>query len=1005
MSRVSSRGFYEEAGVAFLILNAYLIKNLLKVYYMELSGKNNFELTSQQRQAVEHGGGPLLIVAGAGTGKTMVLTRRIAHLVNLKMAKPEEILALTFTEKAAEEMSERVDLLLPYGFANIPILTFHAFGDAVLREFALELGLNPDFQVLSQAEQFIFFKDHLFEFPLKLYRPLSNPTKFIQAVLTVISRAKDEDIDQHHYLAYADKIREKSSKDPGNKELKEEAAKQTEIAGTYLKYQELLAEHGKVDFGDQVNSVLKLLRQSPAILKKVQKRYKFILVDEFQDTNYAQFQLIRLLGEESNSITVVGDDDQSIYKFRGAAISNILNFMDIYPNAKQIVLTENFRSTQVILDTAYRLIRHNNPDRLEVKNKIDKQLSAQITEGIPVEHIHCDSLTTESDRVTSIILDLKENQGFSYNDFSILVRTNNSADPFIRALNMKDIPWYFSGNRGLYSRPEVKLLISFMKVITNPDDTANLFHLMSSDVYEIGSMKDLYKCLNTAHNQNKPLYSIINNIEDEENLNDLSAETVTSIAKIVEDIKEFREKSRNYITGSLLYEFLISSNYLKRLTQTESLENSLRIKNIARFFDVVWSFAQVAAEDRIVHFVHYLDLMIQSGDDPGIAEADSDVDAVNIMTIHKAKGLEWPVVFMISLVHNKFPLKRRSNMIELPQELIIEALPEKDMHMQEERRLFYVGMTRAEKRLYFTSAKDYGGKRRRKVSPFILEALDRPLMDTVNKKSSAMEKIERFAPTRGNIPEMMNVIPENSVLNLSYYQVDDYNSCPLKYKYTHVLHLPFFHHTLVYGKAVHSAVERYYNYKINDIPLKLEDLIEAYTNAWKNIGFLSREHEEKRFDAGKEAIKRFYEHEEKARTKPLMVEEKFSFMIENNRIAGRWDLIEERDDKIVIADFKTSEIYDQKKADTKTRKSSQLIIYAMAYRNINKADPDMLELRFIESGLRGTTQVTEKNLQKVRQEILTAAEGIRKRDYTPNPNYFNCKYCAYTGICPVAQSV
>jgi len=963
---------------------------------------NELSLTSAQKEAVEHGTGPLLIVAGAGTGKTMVITRRIAHLITSKEARPEEVLALTFTEKAASEMSERVDVLLPYGYAHVPISTFHAFGDRILREFGLELGLNPDFQVLSQPEQVIFFREHLFEFSLKHYRPLGDPTRFIQAILGSISRAKDEDITPAAYREYVEERRRRPTDHIDQDTYIDDLEKQEEIANAYSLYQKLLAEAGKVDFGDQVTLVLRLFREHPAVLEKVRKRFRFILVDEFQDTNYAQFQLVRLLGNDAANITVVGDDDQSIYKFRGAAISNILSFMRIYPGAKQIVLTDNFRSTQIILDTAYHLISNNNPDRLEVQNQIDKRLTAHREEEVPVEHLHCDSLTTESDRVAEIIRDLVENKQYAFGDIAILVRANKDADPFLRAMNMKEIPWRFSGNRGLYNRPEVKMMLSFLRVIADQDDTLSLYHLASSDIYELGSMEDLHRMVNLAYSRHVPLYEIFRHHETMEELKELSAETRVTVTKIVQDIQKYLHESRDHITGNVLYQFLIQSNYLKRLTQQETIDNNLKIKNIANFFDVIWGFAQVARDDRVLHFVQYLDMLMEAGDNPGAAEADPDLDAVNVLTVHKAKGLEWPVVFMVSLLAGKFPHTHRSNPIELPDALIEETLPAGDSHTQEERRLFYVGMTRAGERLYFTSAVDYGGVRKRKVSPFVMEALDRPRLDEVTVKTGAEEKIHRFAPVSGSTAPVSGPIPESSILNLSHYQVDDYNTCPLKYKYVHVLRLPFFHHTIVYGKAVHAAVETYYRHKINGIPVTLDTLTRAYTEAWRNIGFLSREHEERRFESGIQAIRRFFEREEQTDQIPKYVEEPFSFMLDHTRMAGRWDRIDDRDGRIVVVDFKTTEIYQQEAADKRAETSLQLAIYAMAYQKICGHMPHHLELHFLESGLIGRADVTEKILKKAEDKITLAAEGIRKRDYTATPHYQACRFCAYSGICPSA---
>src|SRR3989441_10942797 len=327
-------------------------------------------LNAAQREAVTHDAGPLLIVAGAGTGKTTVVTRRIAWLIVRRKARPEEILALTFTDKAAAEMEERVDTLVPYGYADVTIATFHAFGDRLMRENALEIGLTPDFRVLNRAEQVIFFRDRLFQFPLTHYRPLGDPTRHIRAIITLVSRCKDEDIAPDEYQAYVERLASEAPSAADYEEARERAVQQRELAATYAKYQELMARDGCVDFGDQIVLPLKLLRARPNVRGGYQRRFKYIMVDEFQDTNHAQFELVKLLAARHGNVACVCDDDQAIYRWRGAAISNVLAFLERYPEARQVVLTRNYRSHQKILDAAYRLIVNNNPDRLEVRSGI-----------------------------------------------------------------------------------------------------------------------------------------------------------------------------------------------------------------------------------------------------------------------------------------------------------------------------------------------------------------------------------------------------------------------------------------------------------------------------------------------------------------------------------------------------------------------------------------------------------------------------------------------------------
>jgi DNA helicase-2/ATP-dependent DNA helicase PcrA len=994
------------------------------------------ELNPSQIDAVTHGEGPLLIIAGAGTGKTTVITRRIAYLISSKLAKPEEILALTFTDKAAAEMEERVDLLIPYGYANILISTFHSFGDRILRENAIDLGLSPDFRLLTKPEQIIFFREHLFEFPLKYYRPLSDPTKHIEAIVTLISRSKDEDVSPEEYEKYALQI-----------EDKDEAELQMELALTYKKYEELKVKYGFLDFGDQVNLPLRLLRERQKIRGDFQKRFKYILVDEFQDTNYAQFQLVKLLAEGHRNITVVGDDDQSIYKFRGAAISNILGFKDTYRDARQVVLTHNYRSTQSILDSSYRLICHNNPDRLEVKNNVDKRLMSVISNQSPVtsqavvKHLQFDTVSDEADGIAKIINErvqvVKDSSGqgvdssftrslepsnprpLLYRDFVILVRSNNDADPFLRALSVKGIPHRFSGNRGLYKRDEIRLLISFLKVITDFNDSVNLYYLSASVIYQMNPV-DLTQCLNLAHRKNRSLYEVFNRVQGGEgsrgqgvdfsftrtleplNPGPLSDESKAVVKRIIADINKYIKMAVELSVGEVLYNFLMESGLIKNLTAKPSAENEEKIENISKFFNVIRNSEDVLRHRRVWEFVRHLDSLIDAGDDPATAEADLDADAVNIMTVHKAKGLEFPVVFMVGLVDGRFPVANKKEPIPLPEPLIKEILPSGDFHLQEERRLFYVGMTRAKQELYLTNARDYGGKRMRKASRFVLEALDMPRVDAKSVKLSPLERIEVWGLGKNQSPVTSHQSPvNNGMLTLSHYQIDDYITCPLKYKYVHILRVPILqHHSIIYGKAIHEAIKEYNRRKLAGRNITLEELTSVFESTWSSEGFLTREHEEQRFEAGKKALKLFYERQESSDNIPTLVEKDFSFPLGNDRIRGRWDRVDVKDGAVVIIDFKSSDVREQKEADRRVKESLQLSIYALAYREVYGKIPERVELHFLESGLVGRCEKDEDALKDTIEKVKIVAAGIRQKDYEAKPQYIACRYCAYGEICP-----
>lgn len=948
-------------------------------------------LNAPQAAAVTHETGPLLIIAGAGTGKTTVITRRIAYLIATRAARPSEILALTFTDKAAAEMEERVDTLVPYGYADVQIATFHAFGDRLIKENALELGLTPDFRVLTRAEQIIFLRDHLFEFPLKHYRPLGDPTRHLHAILTQFSRLKDEDVGPDEYLAHSEELLAAAS----DEESRLAAEQHLELARTYAQYQTLMARLGQIDFGDQIVEALRLFRTRPHILRRYQGRYRYILVDEFQDTNYAQFELVKLLAARHRNVAVVGDDDQAIFRFRGASMSNILDFDRTYPDARQVVLQENRRSPQAVLDAAYRLIQHNNPDRLEVAQKIDKRLVSTVGMGEAPRHLPFDTVSTESDQVAALIREEHE-RGRPYRDFAVLVRANNDADHYLRALNMRGIPWTFSGNAGLYGRPEVRLLIAFLRSVVYTDDSISLHYLASSDVYQV-PIVDLTNCATYANRKNRHLFDVLHNFPADLAVSD---EGRLAIARLVTDLTRYMELGREHPTGEVLYQFLVDSGLMTRYAKAPA-EMEQEVQNVSKFFTRVKDAARVLKYDNVREFVSHLDALMDAGDDPAVAEADTETPAVHVVTVHKSKGLEWPIVFMVDCVQNKFPSTRRSDPLEIPPELIKDLLPTGDFHEQEERRLFYVGMTRAKERLYLTSAEDMGGKRKWKVSQFVLEALDLPKDAARPFRAQAIEELRRQAPA----PELAGLglapIPDEEPLAVSHRQVDDYQTCPLKYQFIHILRIPLRqHHSVVYGNALHKAVEFYLRRRAAGNYTSLEDFLLAFDNAWRNEGFLTREHEEQRKRGGIAALTRFYHEEEASGQKPTDVEREFGFTLGLDRVRGRFDRVDETPDGLVIVDYKSSDVTDQKKADQRAKESLQLKIYALAQHEMTGRLPARVELRFLESGLVGRHTPTGADLGKAREAIAEAARGIRRREFEATPEYQACRYCPYNQICP-----
>ncbi|HEX2483171.1 MAG TPA: ATP-dependent DNA helicase [Methylomirabilota bacterium] len=966
-------------------------------------------LNPAQTEAVIHDRGPLLIVAGAGTGKTTVLTRRIAHLIATRRARPDEILALTFTDKAALEMEERVDVLVPYGYADVRIATFHAFGDWLLREHALEVGLTPAFRVLNRAEQVLFLRTRLFELPLEQFRPLGDPTRHLQALAGLFARAKDEDVTPEAYLAHADALAVEAAAHPDDAERRDLAVRTRELARVYATYCALMAQAGFVDFGDQIYLALRLLRDRPYVLAHYQRRFRYILVDEFQDTNHAQFELVKLLGARHRNVTVVGDDDQAIFRFRGASMSNILGFDAAYPDARRVVLVQNYRSGQRLLDAAHRLIRHNDPDRLESARGIDKRLVATGAPGPEPLHHSYETVTQEADAVARTIEDEVKAGRRAYREFAILVRANADADPFLRSLNLRGIPWTFSGNQGLYTRHEVRLCIAFLRVLARLDDSVSLYALAASPLFSVPAV-DLARCGAYADRRNRWLFDVLRGLDHTPELRAaLSAEGAQAIGRLVKELERYLTLGAELGTGELLYQFLTDSGWLGRMSRASTAREEAEVQNVARFFRRIQDATRVLPRDHVREFVSHLDALIQAGEDPAVAEADVDVPAVRVLTVHKAKGLEFPVVFVVGLVQGRFPWRSRGEVLELPDALLRDRPSSADFRLQEERRLFYVAMTRAKDALHLTSARDYGGRSTRKVSQFVLEALDLPRDAVSPTKTTALEELRGFASPVELEGQGESPLDPDAVLELSHRQVDDYRTCPLKYRYVHVLRVPIRrHHTVVYGETLHRVVEHYLRRRAAGLYTPLDALLETYEREWRNEGFLTWAHEAARRDAGREAIRRFWHEEEASGTRPTFVEREFGVSLGGaegrTRVRGRWDRVDETEAGPVIIDYKSSDVREPERATQRAADSLQLQIYGLVWREMFGRLPARVELRFLESGVVGEHEPTEADAAAALEAVSAAAAGIRARNFAATPSYRACRYCAYNQICPYTAS-
>ena len=950
-----------------------------------MPSKKKTDINEEQIKVINHIKGHLLVVAGAGTGKTRVITERIKNLIEAEGIKPKEILALTFTEKAAGEMVERTGDAMPLGYEEPWISTFHSFSDRILRAEGIEIGIDPGYKLLSSPEQWILLRKNLFDLGLKYFRPLGNPTKFISAILKFISRLQDENVSPEDFEKFVQSTSLEN----------EEKERIFELAHVYTEYTRLKLEKSKMDFGDLITWTLKLFKERPHILEKYRKQFKHVLLDEFQDTNFAQYELIKLLCPlemEDRSLVVVGDDSQSIYKFRGAAVSNILQFMEDYPKAERVTLLKNYRSGQKVLDPSYKLIVNNNPDTLESKLGISKELISQIkTKGISPEICQAEGLEDEVGFVIKKIYEvLGKEPEYTYKDVAILARANSHLDPFLMALRKHGLPYQLVGNRGLYDRDEVRDVIALLRVIANPKDGVSLYRVLNIPSLEIDG-DDISKLLAEARYKKTDLWEEVKNSEKDK------------LSLLKELIKERQENITRETPSEFIFNMVTNVGYLRPLVEDETVENQLSIKNLDIFLNKVKEFEIKHREDTkelptVVDFLDYMELVLEAGDNPAQAELE-DIDTVNLMTVHASKGLEYPIVFMVNLVSDRFPTRNKGDVIDVPNELIKETLPSGDEHIQEERRLFYVGMTRAKKYLYLTLAKNYGGKREKVPSGFLQEVgLKMEYVGKVaDEKAGGQDSL--FGVTSAfRDPQAVNVanlVPQT----MSYTQIDTYNACPLKYKYSYILRIPTLpNYALSFGTTMHETLKEFHTKRMFGKNVSLEDLYEIYERKWIPLGYDDEKHRAERFESGKRVLEEYYNKHAAGKDNIEALEKSFNLRIGGTNFFGRIDRIDNLDSGgVEIIDYKTGTAKAQKDVD----RDAQVTIYAMAAKEALGLKPDLLTLYFLESGEKISTTRTQEDLVKQKEKIVETVENIKKGQFEANPT-IQCGWCDYKDICPFA---
>lgn len=891
-----------------------------------------FTFTKSQQEAIDHLEGPRLVLAGAGTGKTRVITERIAKLILEHNVSPTSILALTFTEKAATEMEERLDEILPYGMFGTTIATFHGFCQELVKRHPYKVGIEPTALLATPAEVVSLARREFKRFKLTHYKPANNPVSFLSDLLKFSERAKEEGITPEKLLEVAaTKLRASTT------EAEREAAEQShELAHATAVLNQILIEANLLTYGDLISHSLTILTSSASARKEEQDRYRYILIDEFQDTNTSQAEITYLLAGERENIFVVGDDDQAIYRFRGANIENILQFRKRYPHAPITVLSENFRSTQPILDAAYRLIQHNNPHRLEAIEQVNKKLTSFAGEGNPVEHLHFTTGLHEvagvADKVETMIT-----EGSQPNSIAILARGHNQLTGFEQELNARGIATVRSKSTSFYQQPAVERVLSYLKFLQDPHQSTNLFFLLSEMPFNV-PLSELREYSVSARKLHQSLWEII---------------------LLAEPKGPELEKAVTYLSGRLLHtdqrkaSEAIRSHIKDSETRIENIlvsnEDATSLNQLNTLYHEAKSFEQLHRPAILSQYLTHVEGLLASGEDLRQEQVEEAPEtAVQLMTVHASKGLEFETVFVVNMVMDRFPGRNLGGGLPLPEELVEN--PKDQVPYEEERRLAYVALTRAKTSLYLTSASQYpGNKRPKKPSLFLIEALGIDQPTPVEQELRLVSKETPADAPAGKFP-----VP--TVFTASALEAFDDN--PAKYLQEHVFRLTSEDNASAsFGTCIHEVLHTAFAAKKAGEDFTLE---ETFKKFWNPEGYENAETVEDWYTSGLSALRSYLSTHAGANPELLEVGVQLT-LPGGKKVVGKVDRIDRNPDgSFSIVDYKTGN-KDAKPADVKN--NLPVALYAAALRQQGK-HVSTASLHYVMTGAEPTIAITPSFLDE-----------------------------------------
>ena len=973
--------------------------------------REGLQLNDAQRRAITHGEGPLLVIAGAGTGKTRVITERIRHLLESDVSLlGENILGLTFTKKAAGEMKSRVVRAVGERGKDVMLSTFHSFCETILKE------VDPNRMALEQVDHWILLRRNLGRLKLERYRRLAEPGQFLSDFITFFSRCQDEVVSSEEYQQFADTLAseleaEKHALDEDTlKERAEQVALQQEIARAYRASEELLAEKRAIALNGLIAEAVTLLKRDSKRRRALQERYKHILVDEFQDTNIAQLELLHLLSADTRNIVVVGDNDQAIYRFRGASFGSFKLFLQRFANWQEgqdstpyrVSLTENYRSTPNILRVATQVISMN-----EVSPEFPKKiLQSNKKEGEKIRIVELESPEQEAAWVADELQRLHK-AGRRWSDFAALYRQHAHRDQLVEELTQRKVPFVIS-KLSILEHPLVRDVLAYLTLIAKPYDDISCARVLSAPAWHL-SAEDLVRFAERARKARAtPLYDVLKTPQTSLPFDPSHSALDTLLDFLAVQRKSMRRRTAREILGGMI-EWL-------EIPQRASLQDRKYVNQLAAF---VKDWEPKSDTMRLPEFLEYLDYFQQAG---GTLSLDDDApgDAVQLMTVHAAKGLEFPHVFLLRVNTGAFPARNRAPLFEFPDRLMKEELPEGDFHIQEERRLFYVALTRAEDRLTITTVTEKKGKVPVFVEDIVMEpAIKRTdvlqlapkrKIDHSDKPQQPLLIVPELFPASEEPPKIFTRIaqwaeefypPSPEPLKLSPSAVENYRKCPQQYLFSYLWSLKEGPRAaLSFGSVIHTTIKRFVEQLRKGVKLPFEEVQRIYETEWSSAGYEDDYQEAEYKKDGLEQLRAFHASMLAAPPEVLQQEKGFELPLENDVIlTGRLDQVNSlgRFD-VEIVDYKTGK--PRKEADA--RKALQLSIYALAAKEIFEWNPIRLVFHYLQNNQVQITTRDAKQIDEAERVIQETAADIRAREFKPNPG-FACRSCAYKLICPAHE--